>query len=262
MAMAGTQPIAGAGLLAGKAALVTGAASGIGRASALAFAREGARVVLCDLDERGEGVAEEIRKTGGDARFVRCDVADEGAVTALVRTVVDAHGRIDCAHNNAGITGALGQIHDVDLEGFERTLRVNLTSMFLCMKHEIRAMRAQGSGAIVNTSSGAGLIPTPGLSPYCASKHGLLGLTKTAALENAKTGVRVNAICPGAIDTPMLQRFMGVDASVEKLIRAGQPGGRLGLPEEIAEAAVWLCSDRASFVSGESMLVDGAAVCR
>jgi NAD(P)-dependent dehydrogenase (short-subunit alcohol dehydrogenase family) len=258
----GRGEIAGAGLLAGKAALVTGAASGIGAASARAFAREGARVVLCDLDERGEAVAEEIRKSGADARFVRADVADEGAVADLVRAVIDAHGRIDCAHNNAGITGALGQVQDIELEGFERTLRANLTSMFLCLKHEIRAMRAQGGGAIVNTSSGAGLIPTPGLSPYCASKHGLLGLTKTAALENAKTGVRVNAICPGAIDTPMLQRFMGVDPSVEKLIRAGQPGGRLGQPEEIAEAAVWLCSDRASFVSGESMLVDGAAVCR
>jgi NAD(P)-dependent dehydrogenase (short-subunit alcohol dehydrogenase family) len=253
---------AAAGLLAGKAALVTGAASGIGRASALAFAREGARVVLCDVDAKGDAVAEEIRRAGGEARFVRADVCDEAAVADLVRTTVEAYGRLDCAHNNAGITGAVGQVQDLELEGFERTLRVNLTSMFLCMKHEIRVMRAQGGGAIVNTSSGAGIIPTPGMAPYSASKHGLLGLTKTAALENARTGVRVNAICPGAIDTPMLQRFMGVGSSVEKLILAGQPGGRLGRPEEIAEAAVWLCSDRASFVSGESMLVDGAAVCR
>jgi NAD(P)-dependent dehydrogenase (short-subunit alcohol dehydrogenase family) len=251
------------GLVEGKVVLVTGAGSGIGRASALAFAREGARVVVNDLDEPGgqETVAA-IAQAGGQALFVHADVSEEAAVEALVRRSIEAFGRLDCAHNNAGITGAVGNLESIDLAGFERTLRSNLTSVFLCMKHEIRVMRAQGGGAIVNTASGAGVIPTPALSPYCASKHGVLGLTKTAALENARTGVRVNAILPGAIDTPMLRRFMGIGSEVERLIRAGQPGGRLGEPAEIAEAAVWLCSDRASFVSGASLLVDGAAVNR
>ncbi len=251
------------GLVDGKVALVTGGASGIGRASAIAFAREGARVVVCDLNgAEGEETANAIRKDGGEASFVRVDVSDEAQVESLVKRVVEAHGRLDCAHNNAGITGAVGALHEIPLEGWQRTLAVNLTSVFLCMKHEIQAMLKQGGGAIVNTSSGAGVVPTPALSPYCASKHGILGLTKTAALENAKTGVRVNAICPGSIDTPMLRKYMSGNPAIEKMIRAGQPGGRLGSPEEIAEAAVWLCSDRASFVSGESMLVDGAAIGR
>ena len=251
------------GLVEGKVALVTGGASGIGRASAYAFAREGARVVVCDLNGAGgEETANAIRKDGAEAVFVRADVSDEAQVESLVQRVIDTYGRLDCAHNNAGITGAVGALHEIPLEGWERTLAVNLTSVFLCMKHEIRAMLKQGGGAIVNTSSGAGFVPTPALSPYCASKHGILGLTKTAALENAKTGIRVNAVCPGGVDTPMLRKYMSGSPAMEKLIRASQPGGRLGKPEEIAEATVWLCSDRASFVSGESMLVDGAAIGR
>ena len=251
------------GLVEGKVALVTGAASGIGRASALAFAREGARVSVSDVDEPGgAATVEAIVAAGGEALFVRADLAEEAAVEALVRRTLEAFGRLDCAHNNAGITGAVGNLETIELAGFERTLRNNLTSVFLCMKHELRVMRAQGSGAIVNTASGAGVIATPALSPYCASKHAVLGLTKTAALENARSGVRVNAVLPGAIDTPMLRRFMGIGSEVERLIRAGQPGGRLGEPAEIAEAVVWLCSDRASFVSGASLLVDGAAVNR
>jgi NAD(P)-dependent dehydrogenase (short-subunit alcohol dehydrogenase family) len=252
-----------AGLVEGKIALVTGAASGIGRASAMAFGREGAKLVLCDVDEAGgKATADALAEAGFEARFLRVDVTDEVQVEALVRSAIEAFGRLDCAHNNAGITGAVGAVHEIDFDGWQRTLTVNLASMFLCMKHEIRAMLKQGGGAIVNTASGAGVVATPGIAPYCASKHGLLGLTKTAALENARTGIRINAILPGSIDTPMLQRFMGKDPRIEKLIRAGQPGGRLGRPEEIAEAAVWLCSDRASFVSGSSMIVDGAAVNR
>lgn len=250
-------------LLEDRCILVTGGASGIGRAACLAFAREGARVLLSDVNlAGGEETAAALRAAGGEARFVQADVGDEAQVEGLVKATVQSFGRIDGAFNNAGITGAVGPLHEIDRERFEQTLRTNLVGVFLCMKHEIRAMLAQGGGAIVNTSSGAGVVATPTLSAYCASKHAILGLTKTAALEHARTGIRVNAICPGSIDTPMLQRYMGNNPGIEKLIRAGQPGGRLGRPEEIAEAAVWLLSDRASFVSGASIFVDGAAIGR
>lgn len=250
------------GLLKGKSALVTGAASGIGRASALAFAREGARVMLADVNEaEGEKAAEAIREAGGAARFTRADVTREEEVEAMVRETVNAFGGLDCALNNAGMTGGAAPLQGLALEEFERVIALNLVGVFLCMKHEIPAM-GDGGGAIVNMASGAALVPTPGLAPYCASKHGVLGLTKTAALENARTGIRVNAICPGSTDTPMLQAAMAADPKVKKMILAGQPGGRLGTAEEIAEAAVWLCSDRASFVTGHSMLVDGGAVAR
>jgi NAD(P)-dependent dehydrogenase (short-subunit alcohol dehydrogenase family) len=249
------------GLLEGKSALVTGAASGIGRASALAFAREGSRVMLTDVDEAGgERAAEEIRDAGGEALFTRADVTRDEEVEAMVRATVAAFGGLDCALNNAGMTGATAPLQGLELREFERVIALNLVGVFLCMKHEIPAMR--DGGAIVNMASGASLVPTPGLAPYCASKHGVLGLTKTAALENARTGIRVNAICPGSTDTPMLQAAMAMDPKVKKMILSGQPGGRLGRPEEIAEAAAWLCSDRASFVNGHSMLVDGGAVAR
>ena len=176
-------------------------------------------------------------------------------------TTVAAFGGLDCALNNAGITGAPSPIQDLALAEFERVIALNLVGVFLCMKHEIPAMQARG-GAIVNMASGAGLVPTPALAPYCASKHAVLGLTKTAALENARTGIRVNAICPGSTDTPMLQASMAIDPQVKKMILSSQPGGRLGTPEEIAEAAVWLCCDRASFVTGHSLIVDGGAVAR
>jgi len=250
-------------LVEGKSALVTGAASGIGRATAILFAREGARVLVCDVDEKGgrETVAA-IAAAGGEARFQRTDVTSEPDVAAAVRAAVASFGRLDCAFNNAGITGAAGLTQQVDLAAWNRTLAVNLTGVFLCLKHEIPVMVEQGGGAIVNTSSGAGLIAVPGLGAYCATKHAVLGLTKTAAVENAKTGVRVNAVCPGVIDTPMLRASISDIPGMEKMVLAAQPGGRFGRPEEIAEAAVWLCSDRASFVTGESMLVDGASVAR
>ena len=251
------------GLLTGKAALVTGGAKGIGRATALAFAREGARVLLCDLDaDAGRAVAREIGEAGGEARFRRADVTREDDVAAVVGAAVAAFGRLDCAVNNAGITGTGGPLASLSLEDFRRVIDVNLTSVFLCLKHELPPMQRQGSGAIVNLASGAGLIAVPFLAPYCASKHGVLGLTKTAAVENAKTGVRINAICPGSTDTPMLRGAMAASPDLEKLILSSSPAGRLGRAEEVAEAAVWLCSDRASFVSGESMLVDGGAVAR
>ena len=251
------------GLLTGKAALVTGGAKGIGRATALAFAREGARVLVCDLDaDAGRAVAREIGEAGGDARFRRADVTREDDVAAMVAACVEAFDRLDCAVNNAGITGTGGPLASLSLDDFRRVIDVNLTSVFLCLKHELPVMQKQGSGSIVNLASGAALIAVPFLAPYCASKHAVLGLTKTAAVENAKTGVRVNAICPGSTDTPMLRGAMASSPELEKLILASSPAGRLGRAEEVAEAAVWLCSDRASFVSGESMLVDGGAVAR
>ncbi len=251
------------GLVEGKVALVTGAASGIGRASAQAFAREGARVLLCDLDADGGAAAcEAIRGLGGEADFVRADVSREDEVERVVQATLERFGALDCAHNNAGVLGATGPLQELEVEDFERTLTTNLTSVFLCMKHELRAMLPRGAGAIVNSSSGAGLIGAPTLSPYCASKHGILGLTRTAALETARSGIRINAVCPGSTDTPMLRATMEQSPVVEKMILANQPGGRLGLAEEIAETVVWLCSDRASFVSGDAVRVDGGALAR
>lgn len=252
------------GLVEGKVALVTGAGGGIGRATAEIFAREGARgVVVVDLkDDGGEETAAGIRDKGGDAVFLRADVTDESQVEQMVRFTVDTYGRLDCAHNNAGVSTDLGAFTDCTLDDWSRVLAVNLTAVFLCMKHELREMAARGGGAIVNTSSGAGVIGFPGLPHYVASKHGVLGLTKTAALEFARSGIRVNAVCPGSTDTPMMRGVIGGDPEIERMMKATSPTGELGRPEQIGEAVVWLCSDSASFVNGESMLVDGGAVCR
>ncbi len=253
----------GAGLVEGKIALVTGGASGIGRASALLFAREGAKVVVSDVDtEGGQETVRTIEKAGGEAEFRSADVSREEEVAALIQYCVDRFGRLDCAHNNAGITGAMGPLQQIELSDWQKVLDTNLTSVFLCMKYEIPQMVLQGGGTIVNTASGAGVIATPFLSPYCASKHAILGITKTAAVENAQTGIRINAVLPGSTDTPMLRASMGISPEVEKMIRSSVPSGRFGEPEEIAQAALWLSSDRSSYVSGHSMLVDGAAVAR
>jgi len=251
------------GLVEGKAALVTGGASGIGRATAIALAREGARVLVVDRDAAGaEAVAKAIAAQGGTARAFGADVSDPAAVAAMIDAAVRGFGRLDCAVNAAGILASPGLLHELALEAWQRTLAVNLTGVFLCLQHELRVMREQGAGSIVNVSSGGGVLGTPALGHYCASKHGVLGLTKTAALENAKSGVRVNAVCPGSTDTPMLQGFMSGSDAARNMILASTPPGRLGTPEESAEAAVWLCSDRASYVSGESLFVDYAAVSR
>jgi NAD(P)-dependent dehydrogenase (short-subunit alcohol dehydrogenase family) len=238
--------------------LVTGAGSGIGRASALAFNREGAKVVVADVVvEGGEETVNMIKKAGGEALFVRADVSRAAEVEALIRTTIATYGRLDCAHNNAGIAGRTATVEEDTEENWDRTLAINLKGVWLCMKYEIPQMLAQGSGAIVNTASDAGLIAVRRGGAYVASKHGVVGLTKTAALEYAKSGIRVNAVCPGPIDTPMLQRGASRRPQIIEKMAAAQPGGRLGQPQEIAEAVVWLCSEAASFVTGHAMPVDG-----
>jgi NAD(P)-dependent dehydrogenase (short-subunit alcohol dehydrogenase family) len=249
-----------AGLLDGKSALITGGGGGIGRATSLAFAREGARVAVADA---AEAAAQEtvalINKAGGQAMTLTGDVTDTGAVEAMVKSVVAAYGRLDCAFNNAGIAGfqvdAGGKkTHEWSEAGFDRMIAVNLKGVWLCMKHELIQMVAQGGGAIVNTASIAGLIGLPTSSGYVAAKHGVVGLTKTAALEYADDKVRVNAVCPGYIETKMTADTMRRRG--EELM-AKVPFHRMGTPEEIAEMVLWLCSDRASFVSGAAYNVDG-----
>jgi NAD(P)-dependent dehydrogenase (short-subunit alcohol dehydrogenase family) len=247
-----------AGLVAGKVALVTGGGSGIGRASALTFAREGAKVVVADVAvEGGEETVRLIQQHGGEAVFVKADVARAAEVEALVARAVQTYGRLDCAHNNAGIEGAAATTVDYAEDAWERVIAINLKGVWLCMKYEIPPILKQGGGAIVNTASTAGLVGYRGGSAYVASKHGVVGLTKTAALEYAKAGVRVNAVCPGAIDTPMMGRLTGHRPQRAERMAAAEPVGRMGRPEEIAEAVVWLCSEAASFVTGHAMAVDG-----
>jgi NAD(P)-dependent dehydrogenase (short-subunit alcohol dehydrogenase family) len=247
-------------MMDGKAALVTGGASGLGRASALAFARAGARVAVADVDESGGRETAGLVADEGVGEFVRTDVTVPDEVEALVARVVETFGRLDCAVNNAGTTGPGGRTAEYSLDDWNRTLALNLTGVFLCMKYEIPPMVAQGGGAIVNMSSGAGLVGFAGLPAYVASKHGVVGLTRAAALEYVKDGVRVNAVCPGSTRTPMLEGFMAGDEQIERMMTASVPLGRLGRPEEIAEAVVWLCSDAASFVVGHAMAVDGGSV--
>ena len=243
----------------GKVAIVTGAASGIGRASALGFAREGASVVVADIDTGGG--AETVRliaDAGGRAVFAETDVADSASVQAMVGTALSVFGRLDYAHNNAGIVGAGAPIAELDEAVWQRGIAVMLTGVFLCMKYEIPHIVAQGpGGAIVNTSSGAGLIGFPGMADYVSSKHGVIGLTRTAALELATTGVRVNAICPGTARSRMVNDWMGDDPELEKQVVDMHPIGRIAEPEEIAAAALWLCSSESSFVLGHALTIDG-----
>lgn len=242
----------------GKVALVTGGSFGIGRAAAVAFAARGAKVVIADyIEDKEQTTIRLIEEAGGEGMFVPCDVADSKAVQQLIHSVVNAYGRLDFAFNNAGTEGHTAPVKDCTEENWDRTINVNLKGTFLCMKYEIPVMLQQGKGAIVNNASVAGLIGFVGLPAYVATKHGVIGLTKTAALENAKTGIRVNAVCPGVIHTDMIDRITGKDKEAEKQFINMEPMGRMGSPGEVAEAVVWLCSDAASFVTGNAMTVDG-----
>lgn len=244
-----------------KIVLVTGGGSGIGQATALAFAREGAKVVVTDVDkEGGQATVNAIRKAGGETMFIAADVSKSADVQAMIKQSVELYGRLDCAFNNAGIAGPLGISWDAYPEAvWERVIGINLTGVWLCMKYELQQMRKQGGGTIVNTASIMGLVGTEPAS-YCASKHGVIGLTKSAALTYAKEGIRINAICPGFIETPLLDPITSNNPQVATEIAARHPIGRMGKPAEIAETVLWLCSNAASFVTGHAMVVDGGYI--
>jgi NAD(P)-dependent dehydrogenase (short-subunit alcohol dehydrogenase family) len=249
------------GLLDGKVALVTGGSSGIGRATALACAREGVKVVVADVQVKGgEETVGMIREAGGEAIFVRTDVSKADEVEAMVNKAKKTYGRLDWACNIAGIEGIMASTVNCTEENWDSTININLKGMWLCMKYEISQMLKQGGGAIVNMASAAGLIGLQGFPAYCASKGGIIQLTRVAALEYAKAGIRVNAVCPGVIRTPMVERVTGNMPEAEAQFTALEPIGRMGTPEEIAEAVVWLCSDAASFVTGHPMVVDGGLI--
>jgi NAD(P)-dependent dehydrogenase (short-subunit alcohol dehydrogenase family) len=253
------------GLVQDKIVLVTGAGSGIGRATALKLAQEGARVMIADyIKEAGERTVTMIEDAGGTARFIQADVSIAAQVDAMVAKTVEVYGRIDGAFNNAGIEGIAGAGNTVKCseENFDRTIAINLKGVWLCMKYEIQQMLKRGGGSIVNTASAAGLVGMAGGPAYVASKHGVIGLTRTAALEYAASNIRVNCVCPGAIRTPMLERIIDSGHVSEDDYIAGEPVSRLGKPEEIAEGVVWLLSDAASFVTGHPMAIDGGWVAR
>jgi NAD(P)-dependent dehydrogenase (short-subunit alcohol dehydrogenase family) len=245
----------------GKVVVVTGGSSGIGRATSIAFAREGARVVYGDIDVKGaDDTMGMIKEVGGEAHFVKTDVSKAADVKALVDKAINTYDRLDYAHNNAGIDGEFASIVANTEENFDHVIGVNLKSVWLGMKYEIPEMRKRGGGAIVNTSSVAGLVAFRTMGPYVASKHGVIGLTKTAALEYSNFGIRVNAICPGAIRTPMIDTFINNDPVTEANMSALQPVGRMGKADEVANLILWLCSDASAFITGAAIAIDGGIV--
>ncbi|MFZ0394027.1 MAG: glucose 1-dehydrogenase [Terracidiphilus sp.] len=248
-----------------KVALVTGAASGLGLATAKAFAEAGASVVLADWNENAaQSAAAELAKRGYTTLAVRCDVSDDEQVEAMVKQTVAAFGRLDAAYNNAGVQGVLAETADSPRDDYDRVMAINLRGVWICMKFELQQMRKQGSGAIVNCSSLGGLVGGNQRGTYHAAKHGVIGFTKSAALEYATRGIRVNAVCPGMIQTPMFDKMIaeGQGEELNAMLKSMVPMGRMGRPEEIANAVVWLCSSAASYITGQSISVDGGYVMR
>jgi NAD(P)-dependent dehydrogenase (short-subunit alcohol dehydrogenase family) len=245
--------------ISGKTAVVTGGASGIGRATAMRFAEEGATVAVVDVaEDAGSQTVQAITEMGGEAKFYRADVSSEDDWKTLVEDVVADFGSIDFLHNNAGIEGTQAPLVEQTEEDWDRVVDINMKGVFFGLKHVIPQMREQGGGAIVNTSSVAGLVGYQNIAPYVASKHGVVGLTKSAALEHATENIRVNSVNPGVVDTPMVQRYIGDDEEARKQFEASEPVGRFADPEEIASAVVFLCSEDASFITGYPLAVDGA----
>jgi NAD(P)-dependent dehydrogenase (short-subunit alcohol dehydrogenase family) len=252
-----------AGLLENKVVLVTGGGSGIGRATSLLLAKQGAKVMIADyVPESAERTVKLIKDAGGNANCIAADVSIPKQVEAMVAKTVEVYGRLDGAFNNAGIEGKMADTVEYPEEIFDRIMAINLKGVWLCMRAEIPQMLETGGGAIVNTASGAGLVGVPMLSAYNASKHGVVGLTKTAALEYAQKNIRVNCVCPGLINTPMVARMIDSGGMNEQEFLAAEPVGRMGRPEEIGEGVVWLLSDAASFVTGHALSIDGGYVAR
>lgn len=249
---------------AGKVALVTGAASGIGRATAVAFAQAGVRAVtLADVSEGGlEDTAAMVRAHGAEALLIRTDVSSKPDVEQMVARTIAAFGRLDYAFNNAGVESGMAATADITDEDWQRIISINLTGVWLCMRAEIPALLNAGGGAIVNCASVAGLVGFQGAAAYVASKHGVVGLTKSAALDYAQQNIRVNAVCPGVIRTPTVERVIAGNPAMEDALAAMEPIGRMGKPEEVASLVLWLCSDGASFMTGEAIAVDGGFVAR
>ncbi|NQT71490.1 MAG: SDR family oxidoreductase [Chloroflexi bacterium] len=247
--------------LNGKVALVTGGSAGIGRSTALAFAREGARVVVADYAvDGGEETVRLIKEGGGEAVFIKVDVSIASDVESMVNKAIETYGRLDCAANNAGISGPIVASIDLEEKDWDQVVNIDLKGVWLCMKYEIPHMLNQGGGSIVNTASMAGIVGFPAQAPYVASKHGVIGLTKSAALEYGTQGIRVNAVCPGVIHTSMVDSVIEVIPDIIETLNKQAPVGRIGQPQEVAECILWLCSDDASFVTGHALVVDGGYV--